>query len=111
MTNEQKTGFALRPSAFRRNVIFTIRQRYLLRRLCQGADTKEIADELEINVGTVNAHIRHMCEMAGVSGDRQLVVFAWQQPSSVLRDGLCKRGLHVAAASCHCDNCRTLLAA
>ena len=93
-------------------VRFSRRQRLILSLLCQGQSPKEIAATLEIADGTANTHIRRLYAIAGVNGDRQLILYAMQQPQSMRKDRECRRGLHAPAGSeCACPYCLAMLIA
>jgi len=82
-------------------VRFSRRDRHILRMLCQGNDAKEIADELEICLGTTHTHIRSLYRKAGLVCDRHLIVYAMQQPDALQPGTECHPGLHqVGADSC-----------
>jgi len=78
------------------------RAREILDRKCLGASNKQIAAELEITVGSVNAHIRQICHKAGIE-TWQIVIFGLQQPAARRQHGLCSAGLHPLL--CPCDFC------
>jgi DNA-binding CsgD family transcriptional regulator len=104
---QQKVHDALHCAA----VIFSHHDREVLRRVARGASIKQIADELDVAVGTVTSHVRNLCAKAGVQSHEQLLVFAMQQPQA-LRPGVeCRRGIHLCDPACPCPHCRALLAA
>jgi DNA-binding NarL/FixJ family response regulator len=84
-------------------VRFTRRERLILRLLCEGFGPKEIADELEISPNTAHTHLRSLCSHAGVTGDRQLIIYVWQHPQATSPGACCPRGIHrvhCGVASC-----------
>ncbi len=56
------TAFAQRAPAGAADVKLTPRESEILRLLTKGCRSKEVADALDIGVGTVNTHVRHIYE-------------------------------------------------
>ena len=55
-------------------VRLTPREEAILRLLAKGGRSKEIADALQIGVGTVNTHVRHIYEKLHVRSRAEAVV-------------------------------------
>jgi DNA-binding CsgD family transcriptional regulator len=60
------------------DVLLTRRQNDVLQLLKRGLPQKKIADILGISVRTVQEHIYSMCEKFGVSGQLELVSYAYR---------------------------------
>ena len=87
---------------------FTLRQREILRLLSSGHSSKEIADSLELTVGSVNRHLRMIQEKAGLQSRDQTIVYIFQNPQCLLRKGLFSVGLHEPSQTCPCGYCQAL---
>jgi DNA-binding NarL/FixJ family response regulator len=74
------TAFAQRAPAGAADVKLTVREDEILRLLAKGCRSKEVADALEIGVGTVNTHVRHIYEKLHVRSRAEAVArFLGQQ--------------------------------
>ena len=93
------------------SIHFSRGQRLILSMLCRGLSPKEIAAALGIAEGTAHTHIRNLYGKAGVSGDRQLILYVMQQPHAMHPGRECHRGLHSSAPGCSCPHCLAMLLA
>jgi hypothetical protein len=87
------------------NIKFPRLDRQILEMIVLGSPPKQIAYELEINVATVNTHIRRLCRRARVS-KWELVIYALQHPGALVRDGQCTAGLHPPGCPCDAPYCK-----
>jgi DNA-binding CsgD family transcriptional regulator len=62
----------------------TRREREVLALIAQGKTSKQIAQQLNLSVYTVNNHRKHICKKADLHSTAQLVAFAVTQSA---RDG------------------------
>ena len=77
-------------------VVFSRRERELLRRIAESAaSAKQVAAALEISPSTASAHLRKLCDKAGVENEAQLVVYVMQQPVALRSRTSCRRGIHL----------------
>lgn len=67
------TAFQQRVPANAEEVQLTAREAAILRLLAKGGRSKEIADALQIGVGTVNTHVRHIYEKLHVRSRAEAV--------------------------------------
>ncbi len=56
--------------------VLTHREAEVLERIALGRTSKQIADELNLSVYTVNNHRKHVCKKFGLHSTAQLVAFA-----------------------------------
>jgi DNA-binding CsgD family transcriptional regulator len=85
--------------------VYSRRERHLFRLISQGASPKAIAAEFEISFNTAHTHIRNLCRKAGVSGDRELIIYAMQQPGCMQTGAECRVGLHPPGVVDGCPHC------
>jgi DNA-binding NarL/FixJ family response regulator len=67
------TAFQQRAPAGEGNIKLTPREEEILRLLAKGCRSKEAADALDIGVGTVNTHVRHIYEKLHVRSRAEAV--------------------------------------
>ena len=72
--------------------------------ICLGSVPKQIADDLEISISTVNSHIAEMCRKAKVSRS-ELLIYTLQYPDALKRDGVSEPGLHSVGCGCESPFC------
>jgi len=89
-------------------VRFSRDDRLILALLCRGLSNKQIADEVEIAPKTAAKRIRRLFRKAGVTNDRELIVFTMQQPQALSRGRDCRRGLHPPGYVDTCPYCRAI---
>ncbi len=88
-------------------MILSRARRETLRLLCRGLASKEIADELEVAVSTVDNRIQAMTAAAGVNGRLQLVLWALQNDGALTREGA-PPGLHPPDCLCGSAGCEAM---
>ena len=87
---------------------FTFRQREILRLLSSGHSSKEIADSLELTVGSVSRHLRMIQGKAGLQSRDQMIVYIFQNPQCLHKKGQSSVGLHAPSQTCPCCYCQAL---
>ncbi len=75
----------------------TRRQRDLLRLLAQGADNRNIAQELEISVKTVENHLTALYKILGVDSRLKAMNYALQHPEVLAASGQAHQEMHSAS--------------
>jgi DNA-binding CsgD family transcriptional regulator len=65
--------------------VLTRREAEILDRIALGRTSKQIADELNVSVYTVNNHRKHVCKKFGLHSTAQLVAFAIARSSTPSR--------------------------
>lgn len=81
-------------------ITFTRRERNILALIVQGSDVKEIAYKLELGWSTVKQHVAHICAKSGVAR-YNLAIYVLQHKNSLIRGGMCSRGLHPPGCRCN----------
>lgn len=85
------------------------REREIARLYVAGRAPKEIADALEISVGTVNTRILGIVRKAKLAGRQELAAWVMQHPGCLQRGVRCEPGLHPPECRCDSPYCQAML--